>query len=291
LRGIVDIYPQQQIFEVFCHLDLNDFYHKWFLFLREHQLGFEMIKSSSGQYLPISSIEEALKIVSENKKVDYSDQEIDYILRTHRFEYQKIEISSDRHTLGQDRSETLRFLDEDLTGKSVLDIGCAYGYFCFEAEKRNALRVVGTELKRYRFIGCTILKEIFGKNTEFLYQDIFDNPLKDAFDVVLLLNVIHHLKEPIKALRMASGLCNEKLIIEFPTLLDNKFKSTLPHDEPIDSSLPLIGVSLLSSQDQTYLFSKEAIKRILLDHDQLFSKIEFEQSPMSLERCIAICYK
>jgi hypothetical protein len=103
--------------------------------------------------------------------------------------------------------------------------------------------------------------------------------------------VIHHLKEPIKALRMIAGICTEKLIIEFPTLSDSKFNSTLSTPANFDSSLPIIGVSLQIEQDQTFLFSPQAIERILLDHDKLFSKIEFIGSPMNKERCVAICYK
>jgi GH15 family glucan-1,4-alpha-glucosidase len=105
------------------------------------------------------------------------------------------------------------------------------------------------------------------------------------------LNVVHHLREPVRALRMIAELCNEKLIIEFPVLSDEKFQSTLPDRQEFDPSLPLIGVSLLSEKDQTFLFSKEAINRILLEHDRLFSRIEFDQSPTSPDRCVAICYK
>ncbi|OLT62941.1 class I SAM-dependent methyltransferase [Moorena bouillonii] len=218
------------------------------------------------------------------------------------FSHQKIEVYPNKFTPGQYKSANLIVLDQDLKGKSVLDIGCAYGYFCFEAEKRNASRVVGTEVKHHRFLGCNILKEILGKRSVFLEQDIFTDPLKEKFDIVLLLNVIHQLKEPIKALRTISQLCNEKLIIEFPTLSDQRFKSTISSSiisalqnlldrDRSDSSLPLIGVSLYSTKDQTFLFSKEALKRILLDHDKLFQKIEFKQSKISPESTIAICYK
>jgi len=192
-------------------------------------------------------------------------------------------------------------LDKDLAGKSILDIGCAYGYFCFEAEKRNAARVVGTELKRHRYIGANIIKQMTGAKSQILYENIFDTSINndsnnkesnnENFDIVLLLNVIHHLKEPIKALRMIASICTEKLIIEFPTLSDSKFNSTLSTPTSFDSSLPIIGVSLQTEQDQTFLFSPQAIERILLDHDKLFSKIEFIESPMNKERCVAICYK
>ena len=291
LRENAGVYPREAIFELLCRIDLEAFHNKWFLLLKEFNIPFEIVESSNSRYVPLSSRRDAFKLLSKDYKSPYSNKEIDYIAKTHKFEYQKIEISTKKYTYGEDRSETLRFFDEGLVGKSVLDIGCAFGYFCFEAEKRNASRVVGTELKRHRFIGCNILKEIFGSNIEILFQDIFSNPLKEKFDIVLLLNVLHHLKEPIKALRIVSEICTQKLIIEFSMLSDKKFMLTVADQQEIDPFVPLIGVGLFSTQDQTFLFSREAIKRILLDHDRLFSAVEFEPSPMSHERCIAICHK
>ena len=146
-----------------------------------------------------------------------------------------------------------------------------------------------------------IIKQITGAKSQIRYKNIFDSSFNEEpgneefgneeFDIVLLLNVIHHLKEPIRALRLIARICTEKLIIEFPTLSDSKFNSTLPTPATIDPSLPIIGVSLQTGQDQTFLFSPQAIERILLDHDKLFSKIDFMESPMDKERCVAICYK
>ncbi|WP_293121185.1 methyltransferase domain-containing protein, partial [Moorena sp. SIO4G3] len=281
-KNVTKRYSKQRIFELLCRLNLTDFYKKWFLFLRQYEISFEIINASAqANYLPISSISEALDLLSLEQPTHYSQQELDYIVDNNMFGHQKIEVYPNKFTPGQDRSANLIVLDQDLTGKSVLDIGCAYGYFCFEAEKRNASRVVGTEVKRHRFRGCNILKEILGKSSVFLEQDIFTDPLNEKFDIVLLLNVIHQLKEPIKALRTISQLCNEKLIIEFPTLSDQRFKSTISSSiisglqnlldrDRSDSSLPLIGVSLYSTKDQTFLFSKEALKRILVEHDNLF---------------------
>ena len=284
-------YPQQAIFELLCRIDTPDFYIRWISLLKKLNIDVEMILSETPEYPVIPSIAELSTYLSDEKSTPYTDVEIKEIVGNNDFEYQQIQLPNNQLTQGDDRSPSLSLLDKDLSGKSVLDIGCAYGYFCFEAEKRNAARVVGTELKRHRYVGANIVKQITGAKSEILYKNIFDTPSNEEYDIVLLLNVIHHLKEPIKALRMIASMCTEKLIIEFPTLSDSKFNSTLSTPTNFDSSLPIIGVSLQAEQDQTFLFSPQAIERILLDHDKLFSKIEFIESPMNKERCVAICHK
>jgi 2-polyprenyl-3-methyl-5-hydroxy-6-metoxy-1,4-benzoquinol methylase len=291
IKATTDAYPSQRVAELIFMINLEGLYKKWFGLLQESGIEFELINATNGAYRPIASVAEAMTIACGNDRVPYSEQEIDYIIKTNRFEYQQIQVSLAKATAGQDRSGTLQLLDDDLTGKTLFDIGCAYGYFCFEAEKRHARRVVGTELKRHRFLGCNILKEILGSNCSFYYHDIFNNPINEQFDIVLFLNVIHHLHEPVRALRTVAGMVREKLIMEFPTLSDEKFRATLPHNAVIDPALPLIGVSVLSSQGQTFLFSEEAIRRIFMDQSKLFSRIEFQSSPMAPERRIAICYK
>src|SRR5262249_28764243 len=133
---------------------------------------------------------------------------------------------------------------EPLTGKSVLDVGSALGYFCFEAEARGASRVVGVELSGERFRQACLLKDIIGSRVEFLQRDILQHPLDEKFDHVCLLNVLHHLDEPIRAIHQLAAIARESLIIEFPTFEDPKFRKTARIRFPRRyNRLPLIGVS------------------------------------------------
>lgn len=284
-------YPQERVLELVCQADLDAFHRKWVDFLQDQEIDFQILDSTDNQYAPLTSAGDIAGISASHPPARYSDEEIRKIMERHPFEYQRVTVAPGVSTSGHDRRDALRFLGDDLSGQSVLDVGCADGYFCFEAEKRGASRVVGTEVKQHRFIGANILKEILGMRTELLYRDIFSDPLQESFDTVLFLNVIHHVKEPVAALLTLARLCGKRLIVEFPTLSDSKFRATLPDKTAIDPDLPLIGVSLLTSQDQTFLFSPSAIERILLDHTALFSKITFEPSPLSPERCVAICHK
>ena len=65
-------------------------------------------------------------------------------------------------------------LPEDLTGKTVLDIGAWDGYYSFECEKRGA---TVTALEKERRTGTlTELKKKFNSKIEILYMDAYDIP-------------------------------------------------------------------------------------------------------------------
>jgi SAM-dependent methyltransferase len=232
-----------------------------------------------------------LEIACGGSQESYSESEVAAILKRFRFEYQGIELPSGHRTTGDDRSASMELVfAEDLAGKTVLDVGCAYGYFCFEAERRGASCVTGTELKSHRFVGANVLREVLGSDVRILKQDIFAEGAEEEYDVVLLLNVLHHLPEPIKALRTLGRLCREKLIIEFPTLLDPKYGGTLGEVLPEEvNNLPLIGVSLPAECDQYFLFTEAAIRRVLSDQVGGFMEIEILPSPMAPDRKIAVC--
>jgi SAM-dependent methyltransferase len=203
-----------------------------------------------------------------------------------------VELPFGLHTGGSDRSTTRDLiLPKSLAGRTVLEVGCALGYFSLEAEARGAARVVGVELEEDRFRGAILLKDIKGSNVSFLQRDIIRDPLDERFEYVFLLNVVHHLKEPRRALRQLASVTGECLIIEFPTSGDHKFRKTANVRLPfLYNGLPLIGVSSLTEVDQTFVFTPPEIKRALLDHEPLFEKVDILRSPMP-GRAIAMCYK
>jgi len=223
----------------------------------------------------------------------YSREEIVDLLQERQFGYHRIELPYDLHTRGRDRSDARDLiLPESLDGKSVLDVGSAYGYFCFEAEARGASRVVGVELEEDRFGDAQLLKEIKGSKVEFMQRDIVHEPLDEHFDYVLLLNVLHHVHEPMRALRQLARLTRERLVIEFPTLEDRRFQNSLNAQLPPQChELPLIGAcSMRRGGGLTFVFTPSAIQRILMDHEPLFADIAILPSPTP-GRAIALCSK
>ena len=224
----------------------------------------------------------------------YTKEEIEKILKEEDFEYHSVPLPYGLCTPGDDRSPTRDLIfPESLANKTFLDVGSALGYFCFEAERRGASRVVGIELRSKRLRLAGILKDILGSDVEFVKKDLLYDPIEEKFDYICCLNVLHHLREPIRAIRNLALITREKLIIEFPTFSDKKFKKSCSiRFSFIYNKLPIIGVSSLAnrSTDQTFVFTSSAIKRILLDHDSLFQSVKMIKSPIK-GRIIAICCK
>lgn len=78
-------------------------------------------------------------------------------------------------------------LPEDLTGMSVLDIGCNTGAFLLEAYKRGATTLVGEEVNNvWRWLGNGMMQELDVPVR--IYRKVRND---DRFDVVLLLSVTH----------------------------------------------------------------------------------------------------
>lgn len=284
-------YPPQQWLDLFEQVDLVALYQAWCRELEAYGIPYTLVDSSNSAYSIIES-DDHLPAVVNGDNSGYTKQQIKKILRERKFQYHRVDLPFGLHTKGADRSVTRDLIfPKSLEGKTILDAGCALGYFCFEAEARGAARVVGVELKEERFRDAMLLKDIKGSRVDFLQRDIILDPLDERFDYVLLLNVIHHLKEPFRAVRQLASITGERLIIEFPTLADRRFRKTSNIRFPfLFNRLPLVGVSSLTEVDQTFVFTPSAIKRTLLDHERLFKKVDILRSPMP-GRAIAICHK
>lgn len=91
---------------------------------------------------------------------------------------------------------------EDLSGKSVLDIGCNAGFYSFEMKRRGAARVLGIDhderyLEQARFAGSVLG---FG-DVEFRRGEVWDvGALGERFDLVIFMGVLYHLRHPLLAL-------------------------------------------------------------------------------------------
>ena len=91
-----------------------------------------------------------------------------------------------------DKLTALRLPDR-LDGKSVLDIGCNEGFFCFEAHARGAARVVGIDA-RAKFVESARERAAQLKQPiTFEQRDVMDLPV-DGFDYIFLFSALHAAK-------------------------------------------------------------------------------------------------
>jgi SAM-dependent methyltransferase len=81
----------------------------------------------------------------------------------------------------------------DFTGKRVLDIGCAEGYFCHKAVHAGASRAVGVDSRLGTLLAAHFLSKEQGVKIDFRLG-VFPNLQQlGTFDVILCLSVLHHL--------------------------------------------------------------------------------------------------
>lgn len=285
-------YVSEQWLKLYEQVDLGALYRAWCRELRSRGIPYALVDSTDRDF-PVIEDEGRLPRILAGDGPTYTEEQVKEILQERKFEYHRVELPYGLHTPGADRSETRDLvLPRSLKGKSVLDVGSALGYFCFEAEARGANRVVGVELKKTRLRDALLLKDIKGSQVEFIQQDIVSDPIDERFDLILLLNVIHHLAEPFRVMRQLASVTNERLVIEFPTFADSKFRKSVRLRLPpfLYNRLPLVGVSSMARADQTFVFTPSAIKRVLLDHERLFDEVDIVRSPMA-GRVLAICRK
>ncbi len=283
-------YPKEHWLSHCRRIDLAAHYAQVVEELEREQIPYEIVDTESDGYPPIRRLAD----VSPPIRCDLSRltrDELQQLIADPIFEYQKVQLPYGLETTGQERTKTLPLIfPPSLEGKSVLDVGCALGYFCFEAEARDAARIVGLERMERRFEAAWLLGRIKSSKAEFLFHDVQEDRLDEPFDVVLLLNVIHHLCQPFRVISRLARITRELLAIEFPGLSDVRFRQTVRKLPRKLDRYPLIGVSSLGQADQTFVYSPVAMQRILTEMLCDFQQVDIVPSPMP-DRFIARCWR
>ena len=89
----------------------------------------------------------------------------------------------------------------DLTGKTVLDIGCNAGFYSLEMKRRGAARVVGIDSDPDYLAQARFAAEVNEAAIEFRELDVYRvAELGERFDIVLFMGVMYHLRHPLLAL-------------------------------------------------------------------------------------------
>ena len=104
----------------------------------------------------------------------------------------------------------------DLTGMSVLDIGCNGGFYSFELKRRGAARVLALDHDPAYLAQARFAREQLGLSVELRQLDVYDlDHLGDErFDLVLFLGVLYHLRHPLYALEKVARRVRGRLIFQ-----------------------------------------------------------------------------
>ena len=125
----------------------------------------------------------------------------------------------------------------DLTGRSVLDIGCNAGFYSLEMKRRGAARVVGIDSDGTYLAQARFAAEVKGVDIEFRQLDVYDvAQLGERFDLVLFLGVLYHLRHPLLALDLLWEHVVGDLLVFQSLMRGSPLATTLKDDYPFSET-------------------------------------------------------
>jgi tRNA (mo5U34)-methyltransferase len=110
-------------------------------------------------------------------------------------------------------------IPSDLTGRTVLDIGCNAGFYSIEMKRRGADRVLGIDTDERSLAQARFAAEVAGVSVAFRPMSVYDvAQLGEKFDVVLMMGILYHLRHPLLALDLLHDHVVDDLLV-FQSLL------------------------------------------------------------------------
>jgi SAM-dependent methyltransferase len=106
----------------------------------------------------------------------------------------------------------------DLSGATVLDIGCGTGRFSIECAKRGAARVVGIDFAPSMIeFSRRVAREMGVSETcEFIADDFVSHRFADKFDVVLAMGLFDYVEHPEPVFSKIGSISPKTFIASFP---------------------------------------------------------------------------
>ena len=248
----------------------------------------------------------------DSKSFGVTEDQVRNFLKDELLSHQRISLPFGLSTPGSDRRrvEAIAF-PESLQGKSVLDIGSHLGAFCIEALRRGAKSAVGIELDRERLRQAALIARMVSWNPTYIRGDVEELSIDEDFDIVLALNILSELRNPLAVLRKIALRARVGLIVESTKvdvqqigesvgtrvgqtsnrirrrILKNRHIHSLRKYSPGNALacrvLNHYPSSYVAAYDPrasgtTHLYSRHALSSILRDHMKLFWRVEAFES-------------
>jgi SAM-dependent methyltransferase len=244
-----------------------------------------------------------------SEAVTASREEVEAFLAETRFSgYHRFPLPHGLEVPGVDRRERAdQVFSMDLTGKSVLDVGTAYGIFPYEAITRGAARAVGVEGNPQTCSVAKRISELHGGRWEIHEGRVEQLAADETFDVVLFLNVLHHVTDPVEAIRRLLAVCRETMVIEFclpddPEYLVHLIDPRPKHSRPawwrarirsfmLRPALRWFPAMAVGDWEyhRTFYFTPKAFDNLFRLHLKFFDRISFAPTVTGQRRVVAHC--
>jgi tRNA (mo5U34)-methyltransferase len=107
-------------------------------------------------------------------------------------------------------------LPENLTEKSVLDVGCNAGFYSIEMKRRGAARVLGVDSQRNLIRQAEFVRTVLDLDIEYRRLSVYDldSIAMGQFDLTLALGLVYHCKHLVLALEKLFAITRETLVLE-----------------------------------------------------------------------------
>jgi 2-polyprenyl-3-methyl-5-hydroxy-6-metoxy-1,4-benzoquinol methylase len=139
----------------------------------------------------------------------------------------------------------------DVTGKTILDVGCGSGVYTVDFARRGARRVVGVDLSSnmLKLAAQEAEQHQVADRCAFIQADFLELDLKDPFDISIAMGVFDYVPDQVAFLRKMVELTTGKVIVAFPghSLLREPARRLRYR---------------LTGKGEIYLYSQEDVERI-----------------------------
>lgn len=106
-------------------------------------------------------------------------------------------------------------IPDDLTGATVLDIGCNGGFYALQMKKRGAKRVLGIDICERYLNQARLASRTLGLEIELEKRSVYDvDQIAGQFDFVIFMGVLYHLRYPLYALDKVVTKVGGKLVFQ-----------------------------------------------------------------------------
>jgi tRNA (mo5U34)-methyltransferase len=185
----------------------------------------------------------------------------------------------------------------DLSGKSILDIGCNGGFYSIEMKRRGAERVVAIDFDQTYLDQARFAAEVSGMEIDFQKLSVYDvGALREKFDLVIFMGVLYHLRHPLLALDLIrEHVANDMLLFQsmqrgdpgtMPIAADYPFSETAVFEDPRFPRAYFIEHHYASDPTNWWIPNAACVEAMLRSSG--FQIVEHPEPEVYLCRCAAV---